>query len=311
MERTEQHPGAETERVTAYLAPEGFLDELLHELGAAAIATHGRLVLARGAPFNPSWVANVWHDPVRLPIASIGDAARQLRAIQRNWALYSRAHHRRAALIEEKLPKVAAKPLAFGAPAPAAPLGSWTLLDENTVLAAARSSSPFPNGEARFVEDHEAPPSRAYLKLWELFALLGEGPRLGEVCLDLGASPGGWTWVLHELGARVIAVDKAPLEPRIAALPRVEILRQSAYALDPMEVGRIDWFFSDVVSYPQRLLQLVERWMAAGTCRRFVCTVKFQGATDHATTRRFAAIPGSRLMHLHHNKHELTWIMLG
>ncbi len=28
-------------------------------------------------------------------------------------------------------------------------------------------------------------------------------------------------------------------------------------------------------------------------------------------TRRFAAIPGSRLLHLHHNKHELTWIKLG
>jgi 23S rRNA (cytidine2498-2'-O)-methyltransferase len=42
-----------------------------------------------------------------------------------------------------------------------------------------------------------------------------------------------------------------------------------------------------------------------------VCTLKFQGPTDHETARRFAAIPGSRLMHLHHNKHELTWIKLG
>ena len=24
-----------------------------------------------------------------------------------------------------------------------------------------------------------------------------------------------------------------------------------------------------------------------------------------------AAIPGARLMHLHHNKHELTWVRLG
>ena len=27
--------------------------------------------------------------------------------------------------------------------------------------------------------------------------------------------------------------------------------------------------------------------------------------------RRFAAIPGSRLHHLFHNKHELTWIKIG
>jgi 23S rRNA (cytidine2498-2'-O)-methyltransferase len=26
--------------------------------------------------------------------------------------------------------------------------------------------------------------------------------------------------------------------------------------------------------------------------------------------RAFAAIPGSRLLHLHHNKHELTWVKL-
>jgi 23S rRNA (cytidine2498-2'-O)-methyltransferase len=64
------------------------------------------------------------------------------------------------------------------------------------------------------------------------------------------------------------------------------------------------------VCYPARLLALVERWLAAGTCRRFVCTIKFQGETDHATASRFAAIPGSRLHHLFHNKHELTWIKL-
>jgi 23S rRNA (cytidine2498-2'-O)-methyltransferase len=178
------------------------------------------------------------------------------------------------------------------------------------VLAAPRCSSPFPNGEVSFVEDRAAPPSRAYLKLWELFTLMGEKPRPGELCLDLGSSPGGWTWVLQTLGARVISVDKAPLDPRIAALPGVTMRRESAFALEPEKIGGIDWVFSDVVCYPRRLLALVERWLAAGNCRRFVCTLKFQGPTDHDTARSFAAIPGSRLLHLHQNKHELTWIRL-
>lgn len=293
---------------TAYLAPEGYVDELRVELGEAATETYGRLVLAAGPPRPVAWVANVWREPQRLAIASIGDAVRQLRGIQRNWALYSHAHHRRAALIAEQLPKVSAKPLVFGAPAPAAPLGSWTLLDPGTLLAAPHCTSPFPNGEVSFVEDREAPPSRAYLKLWELFTILGEQPRPGERCLDLGSSPGGWTWVLQRLGAHVISVDKAPLDPRIAALPLVEVRRESAFSLEPKSIGGIDWLFSDVICYPARLLALVERWLAAGTCRRFVCTLKFQGQTDHETARRFAAIPGSRLMHLHNNKHELTWI---
>jgi len=296
--------------LTAYLAPEGYVEDLLAELGPAVSTVLGRLVLARGPPRPAAWVANLWHEPQHIPIRSIGDAAQKLRAIQRNWALYSHAHHRRAALIAERLPKVSAKPLVFGAPAPTAPLGSWTLLDADTVLAAARCSSPFPNGEVSFVEDRAAPPSRAYLKLWELFTLTGEKPQPGELCLDLGSSPGGWTWVLQSLGARVISVDKAPLDPRIAALPGVAIRRESAFALEPKKIGGIDWLFSDVVCYPRRLLALVERWLAAGNCHRFVCTLKFQGPTDHETARSFAAIPGSRLLHLHHNKHELTWIRL-
>jgi 23S rRNA (cytidine2498-2'-O)-methyltransferase len=299
----------DSNNLTAYLAPEDFVAELQEELDDDAIETHGRLVLARGSARPVAWVANVWHDPMRIEIASIGDAAKKLRAIQRNWALASTAHHRRAALIEERLPKVSAKPPNFGDPKPAAPLGSWTLLDANTLLAAAHCSSAFPNGEVAFIEDKTVP-SRAYLKLWELFTVLDVRPAPGEFCIDLGASPGGWTWVLQGLGARVLSIDKAPLDPAIARLPHVEQRLASAFALDPKSVGRVDWLFSDVICYPKRLLTTVRRWLEAGTVGRFACTIKFQGATDFETMREFAAIPGSRLLHLHHNKHELTWIKL-
>jgi 23S rRNA (cytidine2498-2'-O)-methyltransferase len=160
------------------------------------------------------------------------------------------------------------------------------------------------------VEDRTGPPNRAYLKLWEAFTLLGRRPGPGDLCLDLGSSPGGWTWALQKLGARVISVDKAPLDPEVAALPGVTYRRQSAFALDPAEIEPVDWLFSDVICYPARLLRLVERWMASGRARNLVCTIKFQGATDHRTARAFAAIPGSRLMHLAANKHELTWALL-
>jgi 23S rRNA (cytidine2498-2'-O)-methyltransferase len=295
--------------LTGYLAPEGFAAELQHELGDAVLETHERLVLADGPPRDVAWAANVWRDPVWLKIASIGDAAKQLRAIQRNWALYSFAHHRRAALIVEKLPKVSAKPLVFGDPAPTAPLGSWTLIDPETVLASASCSSSFPNGEANFIED-KAPPSRAYLKLWEAFTLLNVRPSPGETCLDLGACPGGWSYVLAKLGARVIAIDKAPLDPGVLVLPGVEQRQVSAFGLEPRDIGPVDWLFSDVICYPARLLTLVEKFIAAGTVRNFLCTIKFQGETDFTTQARFAAIPGSRLLHLHVNKHELTWVKL-
>jgi 23S rRNA (cytidine2498-2'-O)-methyltransferase len=294
---------------TGYVAPRAFQAELEEELGANRIVRrHDGLYLVDGPPQPVAWCANIWYDPVQISIDSIGDGAKALRAIQRNWALYPCGLHRRAALIEEALPHVSAKPLTFPSPAPSSPLGSWTLIDPNTILAAARCSSPFPNGEVSFVENKSAPPNRAYLKLWEALTLIGRHPRSGERCLDLGSSPGGWTWVLQSLGAHVISVDKAPLAPEIAALPRVEFRRMSAFALAPADVGPVDWLFGDVACYPTRLLAVVERWLESGMARNFVCTLKFQGATDHATARRFAAIAGSRLMHLHHNKHELTWI---
>jgi 23S rRNA (cytidine2498-2'-O)-methyltransferase len=294
-----------------FLAAEGYEQKMREELdGTRIVETHGRLLLVEGAAGPAAWAANIWHDPQMISIASIADGAKKLRALQRNWALYACRLHRRARLIQEQLPHVSAKPLVFPKPAPTAPLGSWTLVDENTILAAAHCSSPFPNGELQFVEDKTAPPNRAYLKLWEALTLLGHYPQPGERCLDLGSSPGGWTWVLQSLGARVISVDKAPLAPEIAAMPNVEFRRMSAFALEPAEIGPIDWLFSDVVCYPARLLVLVERWLESGLARNLVCTLKFQGTTDHAAARRFAAIPGARLMHLHHNKHELTWARL-
>jgi 23S rRNA (cytidine2498-2'-O)-methyltransferase len=295
---------------TGYLAAGGYVDELAVEIGPIE-RRHGRLLIAPGPPRPAAWAANVWLDPQEIAIASISDAAAKLRAIQRNWALYAPTLYRRASLIRQQLPSVSAKPLVFGAAPPTAPLGSWTLLDTGTMLAAPYCTSPFPNGEVHFLEDRAGPPSRAYLKLWEALTVIGHRPKPDETCLDLGSSPGGWSWALQQMGARVISVDKAPLAPTVARLPGIEHRLDSAFALDPRAIGPVDWLFSDIVCYPARLFALIERWLAAGTCRNFVCTVKFQGETDHDTARRFAAIPGSQLRHLFHNKHELTWSKIG
>ena len=298
---------------TAYLAADGFEAQLREELvrrGVAIATEHGRLLVTEGAAVHAAWAANVWHECIELPVASIGTAAKSLRDIQRNWAMYAPLHHRRAALIQERLPHVSAKPVIFPAAAPTAPLGSWTLLAPDRMLAAPRCSSPFANGEVELVEDKVGPPSRAYLKLWEALVRLRRWPQPGERCLDLGASPGGWTWVLAKLGAGVVAIDKAPLDPRVAAMSGVEWRGESAFALEPASIGPVDWLFSDVICYPARLLRLVERWRATGQVKNFVCTIKFQGETDHETAEAFAALPGAEVLHLHNNKHELTFMLV-
>lgn len=296
-------------QLTAYLAAEGFEEQLELELGRCDMR-YERLFVVEGPPQPAYWAANVWQDPRVIEIGSIGEGNKALRAIQRNWAHYPVAAHGRARLIEEKLPHVSMDRLwEFPTKLPDSPMGSWCLLDKNHILASPQCSSPFPHGEVHFIEDHMSPPNRAYLKLWEALTLLGHRPEPGELCLDLGSSPGGWTWVLHQLGARVISVDKAPLHPRIAQLDRVEHRQESAFALEPESIGKVDWIFSDIACYPERLLKLIWRWIEADLCVQFICTLKFQGQTDYAIIEKFAAIPGMRLHHLHHNKHELTFIL--
>ncbi len=291
----------------AYLAAEGFETILAEELARRGIAVtewHGRLAVSPDPPADAAWALDTWTAPREIPIASVKDAADALRAIQRNWSGYQVANFRRAALIADRLPPVKARKLVFPEPAPTAHLGAWTLLAPDRMLASASKTSPFVNGECRFVEDRIGPPSRAYLKLWEACTRLGWYPQPGETCLDLGASPGGWTWALAELGATVIAIDKAPLDPEITARPNVTTRQESAFALEP---EKVDWLFSDIIAYPDRLLALIQRWIAADAPRHIVCTIKFQGPTDHETAEALAAIPGSRLFHLFHNRHELTY----
>ena len=297
----------------AYLAADGLAEPLGTELARAGVgfSWHGGLALSEQAPVPCAWAQDVWASPQEAPAPSIKAAADALRGVQRNWAaVEAPGQHRRMALIAARLPPVRARPLPFPAPAPTAPLGGWTLLDTDRLLFSATTASPFPRGECRFAEDRAGPPSRAYLKAWEAWTLWGEHPEPGERCIDLGAAPGGWTWAAATLGARVLAVDKAPLDPGVAALPGVETRLDSAFALDPAgwADAPFDWLLCDVIAYPARSLALAERWIAAGAARRVLCTVKFQGETDHDSAAGFAAIPGGRLRHLFHNKHELTFM---
>jgi 23S rRNA (cytidine2498-2'-O)-methyltransferase len=270
------------------------------------------------------WHQNIWLEPFRLEFASINEAASSLRGIQRNWAACLHTQFRQGALIASKLPPISEKPRPFPWLAGNAPVGAWALLDAHTMIASARCSSPFPNGAIEFAEDKQGPPGRAYLKLWEALVRMGQWPVEGERCVDAGASPGSWTWALARLGAQVTAVDRAPLEGRVAALPNVAYIRHDAFTLRPEDIGAIDWLFCDAACYPPRLYDWIIKWLASGLCRNFVCTLKMQGTinaaagkgdasntVDFETPRRCAAIPGGTVVHLYHNKHELTWMYRG
>jgi 23S rRNA (cytidine2498-2'-O)-methyltransferase len=294
-----------------YWAAENYTAELQTELvraGAHISEIHGRLILAENGPAHAAWAHNVWHEPVRLQVKSIGDAAKKLRELGGLWALASTHHHRRAELVQEQVPQAPRRLMKPYAQLPRRNPGAWTMLRHDEILVSNSCSHPFANGEIQF-EPSSDPPSRAYTKLWELFTVYDCKPDLKEnhFCLDLGASPGGWTWALADLGCSTIAVDKAELAHSVTARENVQVLKRDAFSLQPHEVGNVEWLFSDIICDPKRLFSLVTDWINAGAAQNFVCTLKFKGETDFQAIEMFRSINGSRLQHLNANKHELTW----
>jgi 23S rRNA (cytidine2498-2'-O)-methyltransferase len=138
--------------------------------------------------------------------------------------------------------------------------------------------APWPAGIAPVIEDRAAP-SRAYGKLEESFAWLGTAPGAADVCVDLGGAPGGWAWKALERGARVIAVDRAPLLPPAAGHPALIAVQGNAFTYEPPRP--VDWLLCDVICEPARTVELLDRWLSRAWCRAVVTTVKFKGRSGY------------------------------
>lgn len=305
-----------TSSLTGYLAPQGFKEDLIKELelmGQKIELVCDHLIICEGALPPQSIVAfaqDIWFDLCEFHFTSISKAADHLKGLGVFWSHYSFKNHRRGELILGSIPKARPKVFQFLEEVSPVRLGYFLLLSENVMLYSSKTRSELPFGEMHFHEDKINPPSRAYLKLWELMTLYKIKPKAGEKVLDMGSCPGGWTWVLQSIRTKVLSVDKAPLDPRIMALPQVEFHRESAFGLRPSHIGAADWFFSDIICYPKKLYELVNRFREHGQISHFVCTIKFQRPTDFETLFAFKEIPNSQIYHLYCNKHEVTWINL-
>lgn len=288
-----------------YLAPIGYEDALKNELKNIK-EEYGRLFFSTTLPSQVFFAQNIWLKPFRKKIISISDSANTLKNIQRNWAHYPYLNHRRSHLIEEKLPFISKKPKPFPCVLPKAPIGSWTIIDNDYLLASSECTSLFPNGEIHFEEDKIGPPSRAYLKLYEAFTLLQKMPQKNDICLELGASPGSWSFVLASFAKEIYCIDRAPLAENVSSLKNIHFKKGDAFSLKPNDLPKINWFFSDLICYPEKLYDFILNWL--DFCENFICTLKFQGLPDKNIIKAFADIPNSKIFHLSCNKNELTWI---
>lgn len=290
-----------------YIAHVEYISELCEELGQVSTVIND-MVFSPHKKLDVCFAQDIWLEPHVVTFQSISEAVKILRQAGKFWYLHSTSHSGRAKLIQAQFRKYGSLTRNFPIESEIPDIGGFCLLDQNTLVYSATRSKKWPEGKCLFIEDKINPPNRAYLKLWEAITLLGRLPQAVETALDLGASPGGWTYVMQSLGTTVTGVDKALLDPKIAALPRVKFLQQSAFALEPNTLEQTyDWILSDIACYPERAYALIMKWIASGKAKQMIFTIKLQGKIDFSTIRLFQAIPNSRIIHMFYNKHEVTF----
>jgi 23S rRNA (cytidine2498-2'-O)-methyltransferase len=138
-------------------------------------------------------------------------------------------------------------------------------------------SAPWPLGIPR-LRLHPDAPSRSALKLEEaLLVLLDDDQRTrmlqpGMRAADLGAAPGGWTWVLTRHHVRVVAVDNGPLRPALLDTGLVEHLRADGFTWQPPQP--LDWLVCDMVEQPRKVASRIATWLREGWCRQAIFNLK-------------------------------------
>lgn len=183
-------------------------------------------------------------------------------------------------------------------------LALWGVLPSQ----AAPSLAPGGRTRVRVVGDL---PSRAARKVVEALAWLGLQPGPEELCVDLGAAPGGWCYVLLQHGARVVAVDPARLRPDIAANRRVRHIQQSAFSFTPDEPA--DWLFCDLAWRPLEVAALLAKWGRRRWTRQLVANIKLPMAKKVellARVRHVLEQEGGyrelKMKQLYHDRDEIT-----
>ena len=178
-------------------------------------------------------------------------------------------------------------------------------------------SAPWPLGIPR-LRMHADAPSRSALKLEEaLLVLLDEGERRrllrdGMRAADLGAAPGGWTWVLARHGLRVQSIDNGPLRQHVLDTGLVEHLRADGFSWQPAQA--LDWMVCDMVEQPRRVAERMATWLREGWCRHAIFNLKLPMKKRWQETRLcldlFAAQAGEplaiRAKQLYHDREEIT-----
>lgn len=169
--------------------------------------------------------------------------------------------------------------------------------------------SPFRGGKARMAVAADSP-SRASRKVEEALHWLGTEPGAGEVCVDLGAAPGGWSWALLDKRCRVIAVDPAELREDVRAHPKLVHEKASAFGYAPPDP--VDWLFCDMAWRPVEVARMLAKWARRDWARVLVSNVKLPMKQKAAIVREVREVVHGggwkrvRTRQLYHDRDEIT-----
>ena len=181
-------------------------------------------------------------------------------------------------------------------------------------MSAVANSSRWPMGIPR-LRASSAAPSRSAVKLAEAFLEFAPMRRFepGLTAVDLGASPGGWSWQLAQRGFMVTAVDNGPMDAKLLDSGQVKHRREDGFRYRPADP--VAWMVCDMVESPSRIAQLVARWLAEGWCRESIFNLKLPMKKRWEELERCRGIIDEalggggyylRFKHLYHDREEVT-----
>jgi len=167
-------------------------------------------------------------------------------------------------------------------------------------------------------------PSRSTLKLEEAFkTMLDESEQSrylqnGMTAVDLGASPGGWTWQLVQRGMLVSAIDNGAMDQALMDSGQVQHIKADGFKYQPEKP--VDWLVCDMVERPLHISRMISRWLVEGHCRHTAFNLKLPMKQRYDIVQQCrelietelseAGIPHrSRIKQLYHDREEVTVII--
>ncbi|RKS86807.1 23S rRNA (cytidine2498-2'-O)-methyltransferase [Orbus hercynius] len=183
------------------------------------------------------------------------------------------------------------------------------------------NNSPFYMGIPRLKFPADAP-SRSTLKLEEAFHVLipyeewDERLKGGLNAVDIGASPGGWTYQLVKRSMMVYAVDNGAMDEKLMESGQVKHYREDGFKFQPKK-NNIYWLVCDMVEKPLKVTKLISDWLIQGWCRETIFNLKLPMKKRYEEVKHNLQLLEDELKanqinvqiqakHLYHDREEVT-----